>query len=762
MKRFLLSLKLLFLVILGANAQVTISFTITSPTPPLTVPATGLSNVQYTANMTKPAAQAIGDQNLIIFAKQTGSSAETELTRELIQIGTWTGSGTQSRLVTGSFNISQSSLNNACGTIFARLVTYNSNEINACSASIGNNNITAPSPSSFNESGDPGNIVGTNPTGGTSYTYKWQKSTTSATTGFTDISGATLKDYNPPSVSVTTYFRRIVSSASLTDSYSNVVTVTITPGITNNLITGPSQIFFTDLGNPGIITGSTPSGGNGVFTYQWQESSTGNPSSFVNVNAAASYVDYDPSFLSTTTYYRRVVNSSGFGQSISNTICITIIGLNNIMFAGHPMYDRIFYYSRPVTPPQLVGSSITGTDKVIEYSWEESSDGTNWVNVSGNGVSYSPGSTSQDRYYRRKAILKDAGGAALYTVYTGTRIVLIADAITNNTICCNQTVYGTNTPALIIGQTALNGFSPLAYAWQMSTDNVNWGPTTGGTLLNAGRDYQPPVGLIGTYYYRRAVSDNSWTYTGYYTYSSSVQVNYTNSIPYGATITNPILTDATFSVDCLEILKSQDATAAGFSNQRGGPGKDVYFKVYGDAYLGVRSCQSSVPTKQYIYDANFNLLTPTSTYPGTSYADCFFIHTLGFTNGTYTGPNVFYIMVEGVGSDGTVNVQFTTNSYSDCLDTYMGFYWLEPGYGEGNRAMVYPNPAEGSASLKLSKSTGEEKRKISIFNKYNALVKTFETTADEINFSVEDLQPDIYIVKVEGEKKSETHRLVVK
>lgn len=61
--------------------------------------------------------------------------------------------------------------------------------------------------------------------------YKWQQSTTSASLGFTDIPGATLPDYDPGPLLLTTWFKRLakVSCASswASAAASNVVAITI-------------------------------------------------------------------------------------------------------------------------------------------------------------------------------------------------------------------------------------------------------------------------------------------------------------------------------------------------------------------------------------------------------------------------------------------------------------------------------------------------------------------------------------------------------
>ena len=64
---------------------------------------------------------------------------------------------------------------------------------------------------------------------GTGYSYQWQSSTTSSSTGFSNISGATGNNYTSSALTTTTYYRRIVSVSGCSSSNSNVVKVTTTP-----------------------------------------------------------------------------------------------------------------------------------------------------------------------------------------------------------------------------------------------------------------------------------------------------------------------------------------------------------------------------------------------------------------------------------------------------------------------------------------------------------------------------------------------------
>ncbi|WP_334166211.1 Ig-like domain-containing protein, partial [Tepidimonas sp.] len=83
----------------------------------------------------------------------------------------------------------------------------------------------------------------------TSGIYQWQRSTTSSSTGFSDILGATSQDYTLPTniVSTTTWFRRIASTSSCEQSTSTAVVVyapiannQIANGVTSYCSSAPS------------------------------------------------------------------------------------------------------------------------------------------------------------------------------------------------------------------------------------------------------------------------------------------------------------------------------------------------------------------------------------------------------------------------------------------------------------------------------------------------------------------------------------------
>jgi hypothetical protein len=118
-------------------------------------------------------------------------------------------------------------------------------------------------------------------------TYTWQSSTSSPSSGFSNISGANSTSYTPSSVPVTTYFRRAASTPSNSAVYSNVVTVTVYP-LPVVTISGTNTVC---AGDAATLTAS------GGVSYLW--------------STAANTATVVVTPLSTTTY--SVIATSTFG-----------------------------------------------------------------------------------------------------------------------------------------------------------------------------------------------------------------------------------------------------------------------------------------------------------------------------------------------------------------------------------------------------------------------------------------------------------------
>ncbi len=401
---------------------------------------------------------------------------------------------------------------------------------------IANNNATAPAVTSFCVSGDPGNILGSTPMGSDgTYAYKWQSSTDNI--NFTDIPGAIAKDFDPPVITVTTYFRRTITSGVCTvPAVSNVITITVLPIVTNNNITAPATSSFCVSGDPSTITGSTPMGGDGTtYTYQWQ-SSTDNIN-FTNITGAVSK-DYDPSALSVTTYFQRTAISGACTTPvISNIVTITILpalGNNSI---SPPLITN---FCSSVNPDIIPGNfpSGGGGAGTYNYQWQSSTDGINFNDIPGaNGVDYDPPPFSVSTSFRRNVTsgacnVPLSSNVITFTIKTSPTIVLL-DAV----------------PPICAGNTAIiNVISPqadLTYNWYDSPAKIN--------LVFTGTSFTTPVLNAPKTYYVEATNGTCSSPA-----LASVQVIVNNLPTQPALVKNPVSVCSN-TLAILDVLNPQPA-----------------------------------------------------------------------------------------------------------------------------------------------------------------------------------------------------------
>jgi len=324
---------------------------------------------------------------------------------------------------------------------------------------VANNTITAPATVVFCSTGDPGVATGSDPSGGNgTYTYQWQSSTDNIT--FADISGATTRDYDPPAINASTYYRRtVVSGVCLTPSISNVINIQIQPALSGNVITALAATSFCISGNPGIISGNIPAGGNSTYTYQWQNSADG--ITFTNITGATAK-DYDPPVINATTYYQRLTTSGTCSTPLnSNIISIQILTAlaNNTVTA-----PAITHFCTVGDPANINGNTPMGGNGSYTYQWQSSTDGVTFADIPGaTATNYDPPIISATTWYRRTAI----SGACTVPLNSNV-IVMIKDAMpvanagSDATICIGSSM-------------VLASSGGTAYQWSPATglSNIN-------------------------------------------------------------------------------------------------------------------------------------------------------------------------------------------------------------------------------------------------------------------------------------------------
>ena len=187
------------------------------------------------------------------------------------------------------------------------------------------------------------------------YSFVWE-STPAGLTNWQTIAGENAATLLIAPFSSTCY-RRKVKTNNLCETTSNMVCVTVNPNINNNSIGTSQQVCVnTPVNN---LAGTTPTGGDNVFVYDWQTSTDS-----VNWNSIATSISYQPSVYTAAGvhYFRRNV-SSGNCTSVSNVVTLRIRPDAKAIFTSNPTI---------ACAPFNLANAITVSvlpDSVGTYNW---------------------------------------------------------------------------------------------------------------------------------------------------------------------------------------------------------------------------------------------------------------------------------------------------------------------------------------------------------------------------------------------------------
>ncbi len=205
---------------------------------------------------------------------------------------------------------------------------------------------------------------------GGSSTFQWQVSYNNNTTwvdGPGPTSTTTQYVLDPiytiyESVAGTYYFRVLITNNGCT-RISNTVVLTVTGNtVLNPGVIGSNQVFCMGTGDPVAFTATAPTGGTGIYTYQWQ--SAIDNVTFTNITGATT-ATYDSPLIGQTTYFRRIAISSGC-RGISDAVIVLIMGLPTITTAANA--TSVCFNSSSQTTP-LSYSATTGSPTTYSISW---------------------------------------------------------------------------------------------------------------------------------------------------------------------------------------------------------------------------------------------------------------------------------------------------------------------------------------------------------------------------------------------------------
>lgn len=315
--------------------------------------------------------------------------------------------------------------------------------------------------------GDPVNITGGTASGGDdTFSYQWESSTTSSTGGFTSIGGASSADYDPPAgLSVTTYYRRIVNSATCSPATGNPITVTVINPAVIAVTTGDQQSCDKDVVTFDITASGT------TLTYQWQEDAG---SGFNDIVDNTTYSGSTTSQLTVTTdvslnghRYQCVVKTGG-SCSVSSTPARLTVNPLPVATDQNPSVCEDTSGSGTATfDLTSLEAAIIGAQSNVKVGWFTDAARTIPVTTPSNVIV----SNGNVFYPEVKSLITGCkvGGKVVFTVNTRPAVLASPNPVT----MCS----GANSVVTLTG-----GGS---YAWTVSSNPSITGATPGsGTTIN--------------------------------------------------------------------------------------------------------------------------------------------------------------------------------------------------------------------------------------------------------------------------------------
>ena len=299
--------------------------------------------VQFVVDMSKPENQAINGY-IRIYQKRTSSSFAQEVgVGQYVSGFSWGGSGTVYFSASKDITLNASNFNATGGSLYAAFeadvggATYQSAARSVvvetpADPAITNNSISANQ--TVGQGNRPAVLSGSTPRGGNgSYAYQWQSSTNNS--NWSNVSGATSRNYHPPVLSENRYYRRLVNSGTAARSTSNTVLIKILTCRTG--ITGKE--YFPNPVGPGFtvayVFSAVVSGGSGNYSLQWQyqegnqwvTKSTQNVFLIGGIRPAGNYrcVAYDET-LGIYAYGPNIENTIGYPARTASSLQTSIIG----------------------------------------------------------------------------------------------------------------------------------------------------------------------------------------------------------------------------------------------------------------------------------------------------------------------------------------------------------------------------------------------------------------------------------------------------
>ena len=305
---------------------------------------------------------------------------------------------------------------------------------------------------------------------------RWEQSLDNV--NFTAITNSASVNYVFTNITATTYFRAVVKSGTCTEATSASVKITLGETV-ETANAGTNQILCNLTGNI-TLAANVPTKG----ATKWTQIS-GPPINFDDATLANTQVNITQN----GTYV--------FDWTISNDVCPSSISsvtvYNYPTIVNQILNTATYCYGQQAV---ITGQIPTGGDGTYTYSWQKSSNNTDWETIV-NEVSKDLNFTDLNTVYVRRLVTS----AICESMSLSSKITFLPAISGNSIITPNQDICIT-APIKLIGTTPTGGNGYFTFLWESSADNVNWSVITNASV----KDYQPVNLLVDTYFKRMVTS----------------------------------------------------------------------------------------------------------------------------------------------------------------------------------------------------------------------------------------------------------------
>ncbi len=260
--------------------------------------------------------------------------------------------------------------------------------------------VSASSATTICYNGNPGTINNSGSASGGNGTYSYQWMYKDDGGSWTNVGSATSSpaSIDPPALTADRQYRRKVTSGSQV-KYSNIITYSVNDQLVAGTINYSGGSI--DPGNtPAQITGGSPSGGYGGYTYTWEKKTTGRYAAI----SGATGISLSPGSLNVNTTFQRIAHSCGESKA-SNEITITVN-----LSPGTVGNDQGVCPFVEEIDPLVELTAPTGGSGSYTYQWykqERDPNTGNWPNglplgiTGATSATYAPPPQANVRYQRR-------------------------------------------------------------------------------------------------------------------------------------------------------------------------------------------------------------------------------------------------------------------------------------------------------------------------------------------------------------------------